>query len=388
MGGGGVFPLTAVCSFGQMQEYYLTHQLSAYPKSTIAWIGSVQACEVFIFSVLWGRIFDAHGARPLVITGSVFAICGMFAMAFGKKYYQIFLSHLCFGFGSGLIWPTVTAIGGHWFSTRRGMAIGIIVGGSGLGGVVYPIMIKRLLRSLSFRDTILIVAGMSAALMLPSWVLVKSRLPKRKPVPWSRLRHPWKDTRYAFFAVGCSFYMFNWMSPMFNAPIISRANRVSPWVADYSIAIMSAGGFFGRTISGLLADWFGVWNVFGTTSFLTAVVVFAFYIPCPIGDAAVVVAFLLYGWVSGAWLTLVSAVIASISPVEEVGLRIGIAWSVCGPTMIAGPVICGALIAEDNDRFTYAAAFCGATFTVSSFLAIGPRMLQVVRGRLGPKSRV
>lgn len=308
-------------------------------------------------------------------------------MSFGKEFYQIFLAHFLFGFGSGMIWPTVTAIGGHWFSTRRGMAIGIIVGGSGLGGVVYPIMLKHLLKITSFRNAQLAVAGLSAALMLPSWVLVKSRLPKRKPVPWSRLKHPWTDTRYAFFAIGCSFYMFNWMSPMFNAPIISRANKVSPWVADYSIALTSAGGFFGRTISGLLADWLGVWNVFGTTSFLTAIVMFGFYIPCPIPDAAVVIGFLLYGWVSGAWLTLVSAVIASISPVEEVGLRIGIAWSVCGPTMVCGPVICGALITVDNDRFTYAAAFCGATFTVSSFLAVGPRMLQVVGGKLWGRNK-
>lgn len=137
-----------MCSFGQLQEYYLTHQLVGYAKSTTAWIGSVQACEVFIFSVIWGRIFDAYGARPLVIVGTFLSVVAVVGMAFGREFYQLFLAHFLFGFGSGMIWPTVTAVGGHWFSRRRGAAIGVIVGGSGLGSIVYPIMLKKLLQQL------------------------------------------------------------------------------------------------------------------------------------------------------------------------------------------------------------------------------------------------
>ncbi|KAL1407927.1 hypothetical protein Q8F55_004723 [Vanrija albida] len=369
-----------VCSFGQLQEYYLSHQLANYSKSTVAWIGSVQATEVFIFSVIWGRIFDAHGARPLVLVGTTLSVVAVVAMGFCKEYYQIFLSHFLFGFASGMIWPTVTAVGGHWFSTRRGTAIGLIVGGSGGGGIVYPIMFKHLFLRMSFRNSLLIVAAMNAGLMFPAWFFLKSRLPKRKPIALKLLARPWHDKQYAFFAIGCGFYMFNWMSPMFNAPIISRANNASPAVYDYSVAIVSAGGLGGRTLSGWMADKLGVWNVFGTTSFFTAVVLFGFYVPSPIPNGALVAGFVLYGWVSGAWLTLVSAVVAKISPVEEVGIRIGMAWSICGPFMVAGPVICGALIQADDNKFGYAGIFCGFTFLIASFLAVGPRMVQVVRG--------
>lgn len=78
--------------------------------------------------------------------GSFLATAALVAMAFCHAYYQFFLAHFLFGFGSGLIWPTVTAIGGHWFSTKRGTAIGVIVGGSGLGSIIYPIMLKHLLQ--------------------------------------------------------------------------------------------------------------------------------------------------------------------------------------------------------------------------------------------------
>jgi hypothetical protein len=49
---------------------------------------------------------------------------------------------------------------------------------------------------------------MNAGLMLPSWIFLKSRLPKRKPVPLARLAHPWRDMQYTFFVLGCGFYMF------------------------------------------------------------------------------------------------------------------------------------------------------------------------------------
>jgi len=61
---------------------------------------------------------------------------------------------------------------------------------------------------IAFRNTLLIIAGMNAALMFPSWFLLKSRLPRRKPVPLRHLTHPWRDTTYTCFALGCAMYMF------------------------------------------------------------------------------------------------------------------------------------------------------------------------------------
>lgn len=68
--------------------------------------------------------------------------------AVSKEYYQFFLGHMCFGIGGCLVYSPSTAVAAHWFLRRRSTAVGIIVGGSGLGGVIYPIMIEQLLRTL------------------------------------------------------------------------------------------------------------------------------------------------------------------------------------------------------------------------------------------------
>jgi MFS family permease len=66
---------------GQLQSYYATHQLAAYPKATIAWISTLQSTLTFFASVFFGRIFDAHGAKILVRVGTTLSVASLVAVA-------------------------------------------------------------------------------------------------------------------------------------------------------------------------------------------------------------------------------------------------------------------------------------------------------------------
>jgi MCP family monocarboxylic acid transporter-like MFS transporter 10 len=105
--------------------------------------------------------------------------------------------------------------------------------------------------------------------------------------------------------------------------------------------LLQSGSFLGRVLAGFLADKFGVWNVFVTMGLFSAVTLFALWTPTTLPDALVVIALILYGFGSGAWMTLVASSCAAISPLHEVGLRIGIIWTCTGPPALAGPVIVG-----------------------------------------------
>lgn len=59
------------------------------------------------------------------------------------------LAHAGVGFSGSILYSPSTAVSGHWFLHKRSTAVGIVVCGSGLAGVIYPIMIKNLIELLS-----------------------------------------------------------------------------------------------------------------------------------------------------------------------------------------------------------------------------------------------
>lgn len=107
------------------------------------------------------------------------------------------------------------------------------------------------------------------------------------------------------------------------------------------MAFVQAGSFLGRGLSGILADRYGVWNVFVTSGLGLTVTLLAFWTGVPLPDAVVVIGIITYGFASGAWIALVAASCAAISPTREFGMRLGMLWSCTAVLQTFGPVICG-----------------------------------------------
>uniref|UniRef100_A0A8H7XS38 Uncharacterized protein n=1 Tax=Psilocybe cubensis TaxID=181762 RepID=A0A8H7XS38_PSICU len=112
-----------------------------------SWIGSFQLMMPFLFGLVSGKLFDAGYFHALVITGSAlftirFNIPSLFMLSLVKPqhYAQVFLSQgVGMGVGLGLTFvPTVSSIV-HHFQKRKVLATGIVMSGSSLGGIVFPI---------------------------------------------------------------------------------------------------------------------------------------------------------------------------------------------------------------------------------------------------------
>ncbi|KAJ9100554.1 hypothetical protein QFC21_003597 [Naganishia friedmannii] len=241
-----------ITSFGQFEAWYSENQLRGYPKQKIAWCGSLSTFCVFFFSIFSGRWFDAHGPRLLIVVGTTTAVVALFCLAFCKVYYQFILAHLLFGIAGGMLYTPCTSSIAHWFLRRRATAVGLILCGSGLGGVLLPIMLSRLFPRIGFRDSVLVLAGLSTVLFLPAWFTVKARLPPKKGIPWSHAINPWRETRYTVFVLGVALVWLNF----------ALSQGLPEHIATYATAILNAGSFTGRAFSGPMAGRFGVIEVF------------------------------------------------------------------------------------------------------------------------------
>lgn len=194
-----------VNSFGAFQTYY-TEKLPESP-STISWIGSTQACILFVLGMFSGRALDAGYFRPTVIIGICFQLVGIFTMSVAKNYWQLILTQgICTGVGGGIFFVPIMGLVSTYFAKRRGMAVGIVTSGNSAGGIVYPLVVRQLLGKLGFGWTVRVLGFINIVSLVVVIAFMKPRLPPRKSGPlvdWASFG----DVPYCLHVLGMCFLM-------------------------------------------------------------------------------------------------------------------------------------------------------------------------------------
>lgn len=122
-------------AFGAYQTYYESGVLFSASSSSISWIGSLETFILLTTGVFSGPIFDRGGLRLLLITGSFLIVFGHMMLSICKTYWQVLLAQgVVIGFGTGCLFVPCIAILPQYFRSRLGLASGLAVGGSSIGG--------------------------------------------------------------------------------------------------------------------------------------------------------------------------------------------------------------------------------------------------------------
>jgi MFS family permease len=196
----------------------------------------------------------AAGARVPVLLGAIFFFGGVFATSFCKVYWQFILAQgvcTCFGLGMWLV-PAVTAPA-HYFKKRRPIALGLVVSGSSIGGVVWPIALNQLLmhRRLSFGWSVRIVGFAQLGVLMLGAACIKTRFRhtmKQRPPLGAALADP------RFFATSLANLVLNFGLYM---PFL--------FIGDYSVGRRQANGGdcsrrASRSIEASISEWRFTWQ--------------------------------------------------------------------------------------------------------------------------------
>ena len=115
--------------------------------------------------------------------------------------------------------------------------------------------------------------------------------------------------------------------PFFYIVDYSTAHGIAPQTAFYVLSVMNAGGILGRVAPSALSDSLGRFNILVPCAFLaglsTLVLWSAAHSLLPLLAYAA-----LYGLFSGAFNALIVPCIAQISDIREIGMRIGLLYSI------------------------------------------------------------
>jgi MFS family permease len=140
--------------------------------------------------------------------------------------------------------------------------------------------------------------------------------------------------------------------------------------AFYLGPILNAGSIFGRILPNFLVDKTGPLNLYIPCSLIAAILGFSWI---AVDNVAGVVVFnVLYGFVSGLYLTLPAVAVISFSPnLGVVGARMGMAFSVSALGLLVGTPIAGAIV---NHGWVGLQAYTGASFMLATVIMIAARV--------------
>ncbi|KAJ8516579.1 hypothetical protein ONZ45_g6114 [Pleurotus djamor] len=264
---GGILATTVsagyVSSFGVYEDIYTrSHAASA---SNIGWVGSTQLCLIFAVGLPAGKLLDKGYFRQTILAGSLIFLLSLFALSLAHpaKYYQIWLSQgLGMGLGAGLIYAPSVVIQGHHWNQRKSFAMSIVALGNSLGGVVFPIMLNRLLNgSTGFARGVRASAFLCLGLLVISNLLMKDNSAYNPHLRKTSGHDILTDYPFWIFTIGLLCLTCALFFPYFYLELFAINNDIPPYIAFYLIAVLNAGGIIGRIAAGLLSHHFGPFNV-------------------------------------------------------------------------------------------------------------------------------
>jgi MFS family permease len=187
---------------GILQSYLTTHQLASYSPSAVGWIPGLFTFFGLSISVQVGPMFDRYGPKGILIAGTACYVTGLILLAEAHLYWHFVLTlGLLSGTGAALLSTVALASVPQWFDRNAGLAIGISMSGAGVGGVIFPFMLRAGFTNLGFKWTIRLLALVALVLCIAGVVLIKARLPKGRSKSTINLRSL-QDARFTWLTLG------------------------------------------------------------------------------------------------------------------------------------------------------------------------------------------
>ncbi|KAH7395558.1 MFS monocarboxylate transporter-like protein [Cadophora sp. MPI-SDFR-AT-0126] len=360
-----------VNAFGVFQEYYSTNFLSNKSASDISWLGSFNLFCMFGGTIVVGYLNDKYGPRILLPTGPVIIVFAIFMTSLCKQYYQFFLAQgLLFGLGLSIAVLPAFAIIPRYFTKHRGLALGITVSGSSMGGVIWPITLRNLFSDVGFGWGVQICAFMMLPLLslaiLTIRVPISAASPNGKHIKAKPDISVVKNPILILLAAGLFFVYLGLFSPFFYITSWTTSLGRDPDMGFYMVSIINAASLFGRILPGLWADRIGAYNIIIISAGLSGVICMCWTEAKSIGG--IVVLSLAYGFASGAVIGLQGACAAVIAKPEQYGIVMGFTMGCLSIAGLTGSPINGQILS----RWDYLglSLFSGLVMLVGMFILI------------------
>ncbi|SSD62147.1 related to Riboflavin transporter MCH5 [Saccharomycodes ludwigii] len=332
----GLIPTFGILNtMGVIETYIQQRQLVELNSSTIGWIFSLFSFVNFSTCIFSGTYFDRRGCRALLIGGALLHFAGLFGLASSTKLWMFIVSFsLVCGAANGMLMSPLVSVPSHYFKKKRGQFTAIATTGGSIGGIVFPILLRKMFQLTSTSDEfygfkwgIRTLAFLNIFLLTCSVLLVTERFHDESDKEKSFLQiyvlnafdfKAFKNYNYLFCVIGTLFGEMCITCSLTYYGAYCTAVGISDSNAYLLIMLVNIMGIPGRWIPGYISDLYGRFNVAILTLLMLTLITLVAWLPFG-GDGLRVMygVSILYGFTSGSIFSLLPVCCGQISKTEE-----------------------------------------------------------------------
>ncbi|KAH9854291.1 MFS general substrate transporter [Lenzites betulinus] len=337
--------------YGLFQEFYTSPETNIRGAqgqdalvSLVGTIGSGLTWSGSIFvNPMIGRF---ENVKLISLTGAFIMSVGIFLASFSTQLWQLYLTQgLLYGIGSSMYYFPIMSLTPAYFDRNRGAAMGIVLAGSGVGGLVLSPVFHVLLTRLGIRWALRILGVWNFVLGIPiSSVLTKkhgmaANVAGRTRVSMAMI----KRGTFILQSLGALLQAAGNMVPVYflttySVSVLSYSSSTGSLLLAINTAVNSAA----RIGMGILADRVGRQNTMVLSVIFSGIAVFALWYD---SDRVRFLAFIVfYGILAGGYNALLPTTITEVYGVQNYSSVNAFIYFIRGLGALFGAPIAGVIL--------------------------------------------
>jgi MFS family permease len=235
---------------------------TGWSRTDISAVALLAWVTLGIGSFLWGALSDRIGPRVVIVSGGIFLGLGLVLGSRVTALWQFAVAYGgLVGLAVGAFYAPLTSLVSGAFTSHRGLAIGLVSAGAGLGNFAVAPLVRWLISTYDWRTAMLLLGDLSWLVTIPLALFIRDT--RRAPAAATAPVVASGDLALAEIARSPQFWL---IALIHFACCVAHAGPIFHMVAnatDHGVGMMTAAVVFGvaglasivgRIATGLIAD--------------------------------------------------------------------------------------------------------------------------------------